>query len=132
MNVWIEGTYEIIEDGDLEIVLCDGLPVFFEKDGLFYPTVYLLLNAEVNSRYVTVDMGAVKHVLNGANVFAAGVVDADPEIHMGDCVFVRDEKYLKPLAVGIAEMNGNEMISEKKGVAVRSLHHYGDRIASYS
>ncbi len=132
MDVWVDGTFEIIEDEDLEIVLIDGSPVFFLHGGKYYPTVILLLNRTPQDKYVTVDMGAVKHVLNGANIFSAGIVDADEGIAKGDCVYVRDVKYLKPLAVGIAEMNGKDMVREKKGLAVKSLHHYGDKIFDYS
>ena len=112
----------------MDSILLDGLPAFFSHEGKFYPTVILLLNHPIEGSFVTVDMGAVRHVLNGANVFAAGIVDADEEIKVGDAVYVRDEKYGKPLAVGIAQMNGKEMIEGKSGVAVKTLHYYGDKI----
>ncbi len=131
MDIWLDGNFEIIED-EMDIVLVGGIPAFFKHEGKYYPTVILLLNSEYEKNYVTVDMGAVKHVLNGANVFAAGIVDADSEIKEGDAVYVRDEKYKKPLAVGIAEMSGEEMISSNKGIAVKSIHYYGDKITSYS
>ncbi len=127
MDVWPDGKYEMLEN-DLDIILVDGIPAFFEYDGKFYPTVLLLLNNPVEGKAVTVDMGAVKHVLNGANVFAAGIVDADSGIAEGDAVFIRDVKYGKPLAVGIAQMSGEEMVNANKGVAVKTLHYYGDKI----
>ncbi len=127
LDIWIDGPVEMVED-DFKIVLINGIPSFFEKDGVYYPTVILLLNTNFEKNYVIVDMGAVKHVLNGANIFAAGIVDADRTIGPGDCTIIRDEKYKKPLAVGIAKMSGDEMISSKKGVAVESIHHYGDKI----
>ena len=126
-DIWPEGRYEMLE-AEIPVVLLDGFPAFFLHGGKYYPTVLLLLNHPVEDRYVTVDMGAVKHVLNGANVFSAGIVDADRKIEVGDAVYVRDEKYGKPLAVGIAEMSGDEMVSKKSGVAVKTLHHYGDKI----
>ncbi len=132
MDVWADGTFEMVEDGDMEIVLVDSMPAFFLHEGKYYPTVLILLSNTPGEKYVTVDMGAVKHVLNGANVFAAGIVEADESIQRGDCVYVRDEKYKKPLAVGIAEMAGKEMVEAKKGIAVKSLHHYGDKIFDYS
>ncbi len=127
MDIWPEGKYEMLED-EMDVILVDGVPAFFEYEDRIYPTVLLLLNHPIEERYVTVDMGAVKHVLNGANVFAAGIVDADPKISPGDAVYVRDEKYAKPLAVGIAQMNGEEMVSSRSGVAVKTLHYYGDKI----
>ncbi len=130
MNVWVEGNYEIIED-EFTIILVDGVPAYFYHDGAYYPTVILLLNIELNSNYVTVDMGAVKHVLNGAKVFAAGIVEADFNIKEGDAVYVRDEKYHKPLAVGIALMSGEDMVKSKSGTAVMTIHYYGDQISKY-
>jgi PUA domain protein len=73
-------------------------------------------------------MGAVKFVYNGADVMAPGVVDADSSISQGDLAWVRDEKNLRPLAVGIALMNGDEMTSENVGKALESIHHVGDAI----
>jgi len=131
INVWIDGKVEMIDD-DVNLVLIDGMPAYFEREGVYYPTVLLLLNNNYNENYVIVDMGAVKHVLNGANVFAAGIVDADRKIKEGDCVVVRDIKYRKPLAIGIAKMNGETMVQEKSGIAVESLHYYGDKIVNYS
>ncbi len=128
MDIWPEGEdVEIVED-DLALILFDGVPMFFRYEGRYFPTVLLLLQAVPDRKYVTVDMGAVKHVLKGADVFAAGIVDADPDINEGDCVYVRDEKYRKPLAVGVALMDGKKMVSEKRGKAIRNIHHYGDKI----
>ncbi len=128
MDIWVEGTYEIVED-DQSVILVDGLPSYFFYEGKYYPTVLLLLQHPIDSNYVTVDLGAVKHVLNGANIFAAGIVDADPNMREGDAVYVRDEKYKKALAVGIALMDANEMVSKKSGMAVKNLHYYGDKIS---
>ncbi|NPA74867.1 MAG: DUF1947 domain-containing protein [Euryarchaeota archaeon] len=130
MDVWVDGTYEVVE-GEVVVVLVDGVPAYFLYDGYYLPTVILLLNVNYDRKFVTVDMGAVKHVLNGANVFAAGIVDADPNIRNGDAVYVRDIKYGKPLAVGIALMDGMEMKSSKTGAAVKNLHYYGDKITKY-
>ncbi len=127
MEIWMDGKYEIVEN-EHEVILLDGTPAYFLFEGFWYPTVLLLLHNTPQKRYVTVDMGAVKHVLNGATIFAAGIVDADPGIQEGDAVYIRDEKYKKPLAVGIALMDGNKMMKEKKGPAVKNIHYYGDKI----
>ncbi len=77
-------------------------------------------------RYVTVDMGAVKFVLNGADVMAPGIVEADSAIAPGDLVWVRDERNKQALAVGQAIVPGTEMPRGPKGKAVVSVHHVGD------
>lgn len=78
-----------------------------------------------SKNHVTVDDGAIKFVLNGADVMAPGITNADAGIQKGDVVWVRDERGL-PLAVGRALMDGEEMISAEKGKAVENLHHIGD------
>ena len=126
--LWKEGIYEILEN-EIVLILRNGKPAYFLWEGKYYPTVYFLLEDPPSSYFVTVDMGAVRHVLNGAKIFAAGIVDADPQIEENSAVYIRDEKYLKPLAVGIALMSGEMMIRSKEGIAVKNLHYYGDKIS---
>src|SRR6266516_4309359 len=45
-----------------------------------------------------------------------------------DIVRVRDEKNLRPLAVGRARMDGPTMAQEEKGKAIETIHHVGDEI----
>ncbi len=92
------------------------------------PTVRGLLAFPGTKRAVTVDMGAVRFIYNGADVMAPGIVDADPSIREGDVVWVRDEKNLRPLAVGRARMDGPTMAREEKGKAIETIHHVGDEI----
>ncbi len=89
-------------------------------------TVRGLLAYKPTKRYVTVDMGAVPYVYNGADVMAPGIVDADPAIAPGDFVWVRDEKNLRPLAIGEALLSGADMVARDRGKAVRTIHHVGD------
>jgi PUA domain protein len=90
------------------------------------PTVRGLLAFPATKRHVTVDMGAVPFVYNGADVMAPGIVDADPAIRTGDLVWVRDEKNRRPLAVGRAIMDGPTMAREERGKAIETIHHVGD------
>lgn len=96
-------------------------------DGIV-PTVKGLLAFPATKRAVTVDMGAVRFIYNGADVMAPGIVDADPEIREGDVVWVRDEKNRQPLSVGRAVMDGPTMAREEKGKAIKTIHHVGDDI----
>jgi PUA-domain protein len=79
-------------------------------------------------RCVTVDMGAIRFISNGADVMAPGVVSADPAIQENDEVWVCDEMHHKPLAVGIALQSGETMTSAKTGRAVKTLHYVGDHL----
>ena len=107
----------LIVDNEVRGILVGDRPFLTVRGLLAYPAA---------RRWVTVDMGAVKFVYNGADVMAPGIVDADPAIAVGDLAWVRDEKNLRPLAVGEALMAGPEMVASEKGKAVRSIHHVGD------
>jgi predicted RNA-binding protein (TIGR00451 family) len=72
-------------------------------------------------------MGAIKFIVNGADVMSPGIVDADASIREGDIVWVRDVKNKKPIAVGIALKPGAEM-PKTQGKAVKTLHYVGDEI----
>ena len=55
------------------------------------------------------------------SVFAAGVKNADEKIRNGDEVVVFHENELR--AVGVAKMNGEEMVESEHGEAVKIRHH---------
>jgi PUA-domain protein len=111
-------TYDIIfVDNALIGIFVDGRPML---------TVKGLLKYGATKRFVTVDMGAVPYVCNGADIMTPGIVDADPGIAPGDFVWVRDEKNRKPLAIGEALLPGLELKSSKKGKGVKMVHRVGD------
>jgi len=58
-------------------------------------------------------------ILKGS-VFAPGVKDADEQIRIGDEVIVTRNKKL--CAVGVAQMNGEEMIQTRQGEAIKIRH----------
>ncbi|MFQ5919417.1 MAG: PUA domain-containing protein [Thermoplasmata archaeon] len=112
--------YDVLyEGGDIVALLFDAVPA---------PSVRGLLRSRPTKRYVTVDAGAVPFVYNGADVMAPGIVEADPKIEPGDFVWVRDEANGVPLAVGRALLPGPAMVAGRKGKAVESVHHVGDRL----
>lgn len=86
-----------------------------------------LLAYKPQARFVTVDMGAIKFVTNGADVMAPGIVEADPALQPGDWCWIRDERNKQPLAVGKALVAGSAMV-RGKGKAVKSVHHVGDKL----
>jgi PUA domain protein len=89
------------------------------------------LKYPATKRFVTVDMGAVPFVTKGADVMGPGIVDADPEIKVGDLVWVREMKFSKALAIGEALANGDEMLAKKPGKLVKSIAYVGDKLWKY-
>ena len=121
-------------DRTTEILLVNGRPFFIRRKGLIFPLVialYELSNEEDLRKWprrVVVDAGAVPFIIKGADVMAAGITDADENIKEGDFVFVVEEDYGRPLAIGIALMDGKTMKEKPKGKAVKNIHHAKDKI----
>jgi len=119
----------MVETGDLEgikIILVDDEPSFmFYEDRIIF-TLHGLNKYKPKENFVVVDMGAIKFITNGADVMSPGIVDADKNIKENDQVWICDERHHKPLAVGIALMSGEKMLSEKQGKAIKVVHYVGD------
>ena len=116
------------ETPDYDILYIDGKVLGMVIGQTPFLTVRGILRYGAAKRFVTVDMGAVRFVANGADVMGPGIVDADGSISEGDIVWIRDERNLQPLAVGRALMPASEMVSKPKGKAVASLHCVGDKL----
>ena len=120
-----------VETGNVEgikIIFVDDEPCFMVHENKIVFTLHGLRRYKPKENFVVVDMGAVRFVTNGADVMSPGIVDADENIVEGDQVWICDEKHHEPLAVGVAIMNGERMISEEKGKSVRIIHYVGDML----
>jgi PUA domain protein len=111
-----------------EVLLAGSEPVAVMMDGEPILTVKGMMRYKPTKGFVEVDMGAVPFVTKGADVMAPGIVAADEAISPDDLVWIRDTRNKRPLAVGRALVPGTEMVSSKKGKAVKTLHHVGDAI----
>ena len=76
---------------------------------------------------VTVDMGAVRFICNGAKVTRPGIT-AFGNFKKGSIVVIRDEVHNKPLAVGIALIDSDKAADEQRGYVIRTLHYISDKI----
>jgi PUA-domain protein len=118
-----------VDSGTLEeftVVLVNGEVDFFRWNDREVMTLLGIEKYRPPGRCVTVDMGAIRFISNGADVMAPGVVAADPQILEGDEVWICDQMHHKPLAVGIALVSGEAMTASKTGKAVKTLHYVGD------
>jgi PUA-domain protein len=122
----LSGAIELIElDGGREVIYVDGKQFLLKtSDGLF-PTLTSL--DQIPLKRVVVDMGAVPHVVGGADIMSPGVVKADEGIMPDDGVVVIDERHGKPLAIGLALVSGHVM-KGPKGRAIKNLHYVGDNV----
>ncbi|MDD5472889.1 MAG: RNA-binding protein [Candidatus Methanoperedens sp.] len=118
---------EYVESEECDFIFVDGEPLLFKTEGKIFPTVKGALKLNPTRRRVTVDPGAVKYIINGADTMAPGIVDADPAIKEGDLVIIVEQAHGKALAIGRALMPGKDMPGGK-GKAVKSIHYVGDEI----
>ncbi len=121
-------TVEIIKSDLPDIVLVDNEPLIMFIKEIPFPTLKGALKTEIKSKYVVVDMGAVKFMTKGADVMSPGITQADPDINEGDLVIIVDENHHKPLAIGRSLISGEEMVKNTEGKAVKTLHYIGDEI----
>lgn len=117
--------YVVTDEGDF--IFVDGEPLLFKFDGKIFPTVKGALKLNPERRRVIVDPGAVKFIINGADVMGPGIIEADPSIKEGDLVIIIEKAHGKALAIGRALTQGSEMPG-KKGKAVKSIHYVGDKL----
>jgi len=127
-TLWDDGA--AVETGnlpDLDVIIVDGtIHGVFQGEAPFL-SVRGVLAYRPTARSVTVDMGAIKFVHNGADVMAPGIVAADGDLQVGDWCWIKDEQNGQPLAIGHCLMPGAEM-PKNKGKAVASVHHIGDKV----
>lgn len=121
-------TVDMAEGPGYDAVIVDGKVLAMVLDGVPFLTVRGFLRYPASRRFVTVDMGAVRFVANGADVMGPGVVDADQSVAEGDMVWIRDERNSRPLAIGRALTTGEAMRSKPKGKVVASIHFVGDKL----
>ncbi len=115
-----------VSDEGVDLIFIEGRPLLMIVEDQPFFTVLGAIEMMPYKRLVVVDSGAVRFVVNGADIMKPGIVSADPEIAVGNLVVIVEERHNKPLAIGRALVAGTEMKGE--GKAVKSLHHVGDAI----
>ena len=119
---------DIAEGPDFNLMFCGNDILGMVYDGKPFLTVRGLHKFRPEKRFITVDMGAVKFVTNGADVMGPGIIEADEDIKEGDLVWIRDERNRMPLAVGMALRDTEGIRAKEKGKAVMMLHYVGDKL----
>ena len=112
-------------DGTI-VYLIDGATHLARAEDILFPTLMCPHLGRLPS--VVVDMGAVPHICNGANVMAPGVVEVRGDFEESDLIVVRDERHGKALAVGKALKSSEGIRVADKGKVVENLHYVGDKL----
>lgn len=119
---------DMAESTDFDLLFVDGDILGLVMNGRPFLTVRGVIKYRPNKKFVTVDMGAVPFITNGADCMGPGIVEADPSIASGDLVWIRDMKNMMPLAIGVSERSGAELMQKGPGKAVRNIHNVGDKL----
>lgn len=123
---------EKVEVGETEeslsLILINGMPYFFEWQGRYFPHLKAILSREIEARYAVVDMGAVAHVVNGADIMRPGVVEVSRNIEKGKALVVLEESHRKPIALGISLWGYESFQRLSRGKCIKNLHHVEDKL----
>ncbi|PIN81654.1 RNA-binding protein [Candidatus Woesearchaeota archaeon CG10_big_fil_rev_8_21_14_0_10_30_7] len=114
----------ILED---DLIKKDNEIYFFYKNNTPIPSLKLLLKNNFLNK-ITVDMGAVKFVTNGADIMRPGILKVEDKIKKGDFIVIVDETHSKPLAVGKSLFNSEALRSQTSGKSVENIHYVGDEL----
>lgn len=123
-----EDGVDMAESSDYNLIFVKSDILGLVYDGKPFLTIRGILKYRPEKRAVTVDMGAVPYVTNGADVMGPGITDADPSIQEGDMVWIRDARNGAPLAVGVALHTGEALASKESGKAIKTIHFVGDKL----
>lgn len=113
----------VVQEGDLLYV--DKILISILKDNLWFPSLKILLKEPTLLPHVVVDKGAIKFVVNGADIMRPGITSAQ-EFAKDDFVCIVDETYSEPLAVGQALFSSSDLLAKDSGKVVKTLHFIGD------
>ena len=109
------------------VYVIDGAPLVLRTTVGLLPSLKFQQVIE-SLPHIIVDMGAVSHIVNGADVMRPGIRQVQSEFGRDALVLIVDEKYGKPIAIGLAELGAAEMRLANKGKAVRNVHYVGDQL----
>lgn len=115
---------EIIDD---KIIIINKISSFFYYEDKVVPTLKLLKSHSL-LKSVIIDIGAVKFIVNGADLMRPGIKEINQEIKKGDFVSIQDENNKISIAVGIALFDAEEMSKMTSGKAIKIIHYIGDEL----
>jgi PUA domain protein len=122
---------ERTEFEDHQIYLIEGQPFLIEDDmGKIFPSLSFT-DILQKLPQITVDMGAIPHICNGADVMAPGITKINGIFEEKTLVVIVDEKYNKPIAIGVSIYNSEKIKLLKHGKVIKTLHYIGDSVWNY-
>ncbi len=115
-------------DNKSELYFVEGEMWLLRSKSGIVPGLPALLTDNIQLPKVVVDMGAVPHIVNGADVMAPGIFSLDENLAVDELAVIVDQKNLVPLAVGRMLLTPDVILKSKKGRALETLHYVGDQL----
>lgn len=134
IDLQVDGAFlEMAEYGPWAMVLVDKIAKAIEvqneeRERFVFLTLRGFLEHDNAGKWVEVDHGAIPFLMKGADCMVAGVHAADESIEVGDLVWIRDMTHKRPLAIGWATMNAEDLTNLTKGKGINTLHWVGDEL----
>lgn len=113
---------------DDNIIYVNDKKSFFIDNNKVVPMINILLEDKNILKMVTVDMGAVKFIISGADIMRPGIVSFEKGIIKDEYVVIVDENNKKPFSVGLAMFDETEMKEMNFGKVIKNLHYVGDKL----
>jgi PUA domain protein len=112
------------------ITVGDEILFFNCFNGHWMPTLLLLHKYPDMMTKVQVDKGAIKFILNGADIMCPGLTSnggsISADLAVGTAVAVYAEGKTNACAIGLLKMSSNDIISTNKGIGIENVHFLGD------
>jgi PUA-domain protein len=118
---------EVAETQTAKIFFANNRPILAILDNTLLPTL-LFEEALRLLPKIVVNMGAVPHICNGADIMAPGVVRIEKEYKTNDYAIVVDERHGKPLALVIALTDSQTASKMQHGKIAKNIHYVGDNL----
>ena len=118
---------ELADFDETKIFLFESKPLFAFYKNRLVPTLIFEEALSLMPKIV-VDMGAVPHICNGADIMAPGILEVKGKFREGELVAILDEKHKKLIAVGVALKDSEEIVKTKHGKVVKNVHFVGDKL----
>ena len=113
---------------DFDVLLIKNSVIGMVHGDTPFLTIRGILEFGAQKGYLTVDMGAVPYVVNGADIMAPGITGGDTSLKESDLAWVRDENNGKPLAIVQLLKDMEAILNDRQGKVARNIHHIGDKL----
>ena len=98
-----------------KVIIINGTTIPFIKN-----------NITENFPFIEVDINSIKFITNGANIMRPGITSFSHRFKKNAIILVKDQKYKKILAVGIALEDSDDAEKMNSGIIIKNLHYVGD------